>query len=188
MDRNHVIIFPTDTLYAIGARMDDLEGIDRIYDLKDRDPKKKFVVLVYDLKDAERIAYIDDRARILIDKFLPGPLSIIVRTRPEFVSRHIGSTIGIRIPNHHLALQILKEYGPIANSSVNTSNEEPLNDYEEIYKRYHNKVDIIFPNYEKISGLNSSIVDLTAKRPKMIREGAITEREILEALGEKVED
>ena len=97
-------------------------------------------------------------------------------------------TIGIRIPNHHLALQILKEYGPIANSSVNTSNEEPLNDYEEIYKRYHNKVDIIFPNYEKISGLNSSIVDLTAKRPKMIREGAITEREILEALGEKVED
>ena len=188
MKRNEVIIFPTDTLYAIGARMDDLDGIDRIYELKDRDPKKKFVVLVHDVEDANKIAYLDDRALILIEKFLPGPLSIIVRTKPEYISRHIGSTIGIRIPNHHLALQILKDYGPIANSSVNTSEEEPLNDYSEIYKRYHNKVDIIFPNYEHISGLNSSIVDLTGKKPKMIREGAITEKEILEALGEKVED
>src|SRR5574344_1478726 len=114
-----ILIFPTDTVFGIGCSVFDKEGQARIYEIKRRPLNKQFPVLCANMEQIEQIAVVNSLAKKLIDKFFPGPLTIILKTKPE-VKELIGyDTIGVRIPKSELAQSILLENGPMATTSVN---------------------------------------------------------------------
>lgn len=175
MKTNYVIIFPTDTVYGIGASVYDTKGIERIYKIKNRPKSKPLAVLCANLEQIKDICFVSPDAQKLINEFLPGPLTIILKSKDKVKETFGHDTIGVRIPNYKLALEILEKEGAFATTSVNESGKPSINDYEIIKEEYQNLVDEIFaPTGEATSSLASTVIDLTDEKPKMLREGAIT--------------
>lgn len=179
-----VIIFPTDTVYGIGTKIFDIEGIKRIYNIKHRPLDKPLACLCYDLEQIKSIAVVNDVAIKLINKFLPGPLTLILKAKPEVKEKLGYETIGVRIPNHQLALSILKENGPMLTTSVNDSGYKPINEYEEIVIKYSNLVEDIYNSYEKSSNLSSTVVKLIDDI-EILRVGQISLSDINNVIGKK---
>lgn len=176
-----ILIFPTDTVFGIGCSVFDKEGQARIYEIKRRPLNKQFPVLCANMEQIEQIAVVNSLAKKLIDKFFPGPLTIILKTNPE-VRDLIGyDTIGVRIPKSELAQSILLENGPMATTSVNLSGEKPLNTFEEINSSYANLVDHIYGDHTEIisSNIASTVVDCTNNMLELIRVGEISLAELI---------
>lgn len=168
-----VLIFPTDTVYGIGTPIFDTEGSKRIYEIKHRDKAKPLACLCADITQIEEIAYVGEQARRLIERFLPGPLTLILKSREETV-RAIGyPTVGVRIPKHETALRLLRENGPMLTTSVNDSGSAPLNEYGEIVKKYQRLVDEIYFSATPSSAIASTVIDCTGPDIRLLREGEI---------------
>ncbi|MBO5711827.1 MAG: threonylcarbamoyl-AMP synthase [Acholeplasmatales bacterium] len=177
-----VLIFPTDTVYGIGTPIDDLEGIKRIYSIKNRPLDKPLACLCDSLEQIQSIAIVDSNALKLIEKLLPGPLTIILKAKPE-IKQLIGyDTIGVRIPKHRGALTILHNEGPMLTTSVNDSGNVPLNEYDEICEKYSHLVDHIYNTVTKSSNISSTVVYAVDGKLEILREGEITIDRISEAL------
>lgn len=170
---SRLLIFPTDTVYGIGCNVYDKENIKKIYEIKHRPLSKPLAVLCADIGQIEEIAYITDGVRRLIDKFLPGALTIIVKAKNNIKESMNLDMVGVRIPNSSVALSILKENGPMATTSVNDSGAVPLNEYEEIYLKYKDVVDEIYKSEEKSSNVSSTVIMILDNEVKLIREGEI---------------
>lgn len=176
---NKLIIFPTDTVYGIGCSIYDIYNIDRIYEIKKRDKSKPLACLCASIEQIKSIAYVDELAAKLINKYLPGGLTLILKAKQE-VKENIGyETIGVRIPDCDIALGILKEFGPMLTTSVNDSGEAPINEYEEIKEKYSNLVDGIYPPYNKSSNVSSTVIKLIDGKLELLREGNIKFIDIL---------
>ncbi|MDE7162151.1 MAG: threonylcarbamoyl-AMP synthase [Anaeroplasmataceae bacterium] len=177
-----ICIFPTDTVYGIGCPIFDLDGIKTIYAIKHRSLDKPLACLCASLEQIEEIAEVNQSVKVLIKTFMPGALTLILKSKPE-VEQKIGyKTIGVRIPDSLLARQILEENGPMLTTSVNESGEKPLNSYEEIVSCYGHLVQTIYPPAEVSSNIPSTVLDATTKEFRILREGGIKLNQILEAL------
>ena len=169
-----VIIFPTDTVYGIGTKIFDIDDINKIYEIKKRPKDKPLACLCSSLEQIKSIAVVTKKAEALINKFLPGALTLILESKEEVYNKIGYKTIGVRIPNCKLALDILNKNGPMLTTSVNESGFKPINEYELIVKDYENVVDKIYESNEKSSNLSSTVVLLTNDDIKILREGEIT--------------
>jgi len=176
-----LIIFPTDTVYGIGASLYDLDNIKKIYEIKGRSFNKQLPVLCSSIEQIEKFAVFDESALKLAKAFWPGGLTLILKSKEEYYQFSGEETIGVRIPNHKLALELLEKFGPLKTTSINDSGDAPLNDYETIYKKYNNKVSYIYKNNEESLGLSSTIINLVGE-VKVLRLGSITLEEINESL------
>lgn len=175
-----VIIFPTDTVWGIGASINRLDAIKRLYSIKKREKTKATAVLVDNLATADRLGVIDQKARKLIDKFWPGGLTLIVRAKeniPEIICGR-NKTIGLRQPNHPIALKLLEEMktGLIA-SSANFAGKAPPVKKELLDRTLIDKVDFLVSG-ESGGKPPSTVLDTTAKPFKMIREGQISSKDL----------
>ena len=178
MARGRVIIFPTDTVYGIGTKIFDLDGIERIYEIKKRPKDKPLACLCSNIDQIESIAILDSNARLLIDKFLPGALTLILESK-DIVKDKIGyNTIGVRIPNSRVALSILDKNGPMLTTSVNDSGEAPMNSYDEIKDKYGLLVDEIYDIEEPLLEIPSTVVKIDCGKVIILREGIIKKEDI----------
>ncbi len=180
-----VIIFPTDTVYGIGTKIFDIDGINKIYEIKKRPKDKPLACLCKDLNQIKDIAIVSKEAELLINKFLPGPLTVILESKPEVINKIGYKTIGVRIPNSKLALDILAKNGPMLTTSVNESGFKPINEYELIVKEYEGVVDKIYEANEPSSNLSSTVVLLINNEVKVLREGEISLDMINDCLNQK---
>ena len=176
---NKLLIFPTDTVYGIGCSIYDIYNIDRIYEIKKRDKSKPLACLCYDLNQINEIAYVDELSCKLISKFLPGGLTLILNSKPNIKELLGYETIGVRIPDCEIALNILKEMGPMLTTSVNDSGEVPLNEYEEINKKYKDLVDYIYPSNNISSNVSSTVIKVENSKILVLREGNIKLNDLL---------
>ena len=176
---NKLVIFPTDTVYGIGCSIYDINNIDRIYEIKKRDKSKPLACLCYDLDQIKSIAYVDELAEKLINKYLPGGLTLVLKSKEEVINKIGYETIGVRIPDCDIALKILKEFGPMLTTSVNDSGEKPINEYEEIVSKYSDLVDQIYPPYDNSSNVSSTVVKIIDGKIEVLREGNIKLEDIL---------
>ena len=145
IDDNELIIFPTDTVYGLGAKAYDSAAQERIMELKMRDCSKRFAILCANLEQIEELAIVSEDAKKIINKFLPGGLTLILEARNKNIHNYaIDNTVAVRIPKHPLALKLLLENGPLATTSVNLSGQKPMNNYDEINEVFKGKVDYIF--------------------------------------------
>ncbi len=177
-----VIIFPTDTVYGIGTKIFDIDGIEKIYEIKKRSKDKPLACLCANIKQIDDIAILDDNARLLINKFLPGALTIVLKAKDEVINKIGYKTIGVRIPNSKIALNILNENGPMLTTSVNDSGSMPINEYEIIKEKYNNLVDKIYEKKEASSNISSTVISIIDNEIKFLRIGGISKEEILNTL------
>ncbi len=177
-----VIIFPTDTVYGIGTKIFDIDGIEKIYEIKKRSKDKPLACLCANIKQIDDIAILDDNARLLINKFLPGALTIVLKAKDEVINKIGYKTIGVRIPNSKIALNILNENGPMLTTSVNDSGSMPINEYEIIKEKYNNLVDKIYEKKEDSSNISSTVISIIDNEIKFLRIGGISKEEILNTL------
>lgn len=180
---NKLLIFPTDTVYGIGCKIFDKANIRKIYDIKKRSYDKPLACLCANLSQIEKIAYVDELARLLILNFLPGPLTLILNAKEEVINKIGYKTIGVRIPACDIAITILEENGPMLTTSVNDSGMPPMVEYNEILEKYSSIVDKIYEPTSKASNLASTVLQIKDGKVNIIREGAISKEMINSILG-----
>ena len=179
-----IIIFPTDTVYGIGCQIFDIDSIEKIYKIKKRSREKPLACLCASLDQIKNIAYVNEKASKLIKEFMPGGLTLILKSKEEVLNKIGYKTIGVRIPNCKIALEILTKEGPMLTTSVNESGSVALNDYDTIKKEYGKDVDEIYPPLETSLNVASTVIDLTTEELKVLREGPITLEELKKVINE----
>jgi len=178
-----VIVYPTETVFGLGADATNAKAVGKVYNIKGRDYKKPISIAVSNVKEAKRLVYWNKYAEVLSKKFMPGPLTIILKTKKPFPKKLVAgkNKIGIRIPDHKVALEIIKRVRkPITATSANISGDEEPVDYSKVKNSMKNKVDLIIPCSIKY-GKPSTVVDLT-KKPKVLRIGIIDKDLIEDAI------
>ena len=169
-----IIIFPTDTYYGLGCDLFNREGIEQILSIKNETDTKLFSFICSDLKDISKYAKVSDYAYRTMKHLLPGPYTFILPAA-KVIPKKLWSkrkTVGIRVPNHSVTLQLVKELGnPIASTSTTTRIGEPLTDPFEIKNIFNARVDLMLAS-NTMSFEPSSVVDLSGEEPEIIREGA----------------
>ena len=182
-----VIVFPTDTVYGIGASIFSPKALDKIFEIKNRPTDKSLIVLCANKVQLEEIVGpLSVDVNKIIDTFLPGGLTLILNCYmplPEEITRG-KQTIGVRIPNHPLALELLKEIGPLATTSANISGE-PSPTKIDMLNPVIQRVNYVFDDGETKQQIPSTILDCTKDEFVILREGAITLEEIQKVLHKK---
>jgi L-threonylcarbamoyladenylate synthase len=171
-----VIVYPTDTIYGIGADACNPDAVERVFKAKKRDSGKPILALVNSLEMAARLAdSIPDKARALMEQLWPAPLTLVFKCSPCLPQRLTGgtATIGIRYPDHRFCLEVLNVCNrPITSTSANVSGEEESVSIKEIAETFESDVDLIVDAGDLLSALPSTIVDVTGSKPKLVRAGA----------------
>lgn len=182
------VIFPTDTVFGLGANASDDKAVEKIYQIKNRDRNKPINVLIADYEDILKVAEIPSREEgKLMEKFWPGPLTIILKRKANVANTAAsnGETIGVRMPKNELARNLIREVGfPLATTSANLSGDQPGTKLDNIEKEVLEQVDFILEGTEETSDVASTIVEFIDNKPQILREGEIKRADIMSALGE----
>ena len=169
-----VVIYPTDTVYGIGCDIFNREALERVYYIKQDAGTKLFSFICPNLKDIAKYARVSDYAYKTMKKLLPGPYTFVLPAAKE-VPKKLWTkreTVGIRVPDHNIALELTKELGnPIVSTSVTKRNGDLLYNPEEIKLIFENQVDLML-SVGPLDGEPSSIIDLSREEPEVLREGA----------------
>jgi len=174
LQQGGLIIYPTDTVYGIGCDITRKSAIERIYRVKGMQKQKPLSFVCSNIKDISKYAKISTANYRDLRRYLPGPYTFILPGTREAPKALISKqkTVGIRIPDHPLTLEIVKALGnPIISTSVNISEQSFASDPQEFYEYYEDKVDLLLDSGPTWADL-SSVIDMTNdEQPVVIREG-----------------
>ncbi|WP_066871775.1 L-threonylcarbamoyladenylate synthase [Clostridium mediterraneense] len=178
-----VVAFPTETVYGLGANALDPEAVIKIFKAKGRPQDNPLIVHVASKDISEYVEEIPELAVKLMDKFWPGPLTMILKKKsiiPATTSANLDS-IGIRMPDSEIALELIKRSGkPIAAPSANISGRPSPTDMERCIEDLDGKIDYILGGERSEVGVESTIVDLTVNPPCILRPGGLTLEDLRE--------
>lgn len=184
INQDDVLVFPTDTVYGIGASVHSPKALDKIFEIKNRPTEKSLIVLCANQTQLESIVGpVSSEIKKLINEFLPGGLTLILNCYmplPDEITRG-KQTIGVRIPNHEVALKLLKELGPLATTSANISGEPSPTKIDDNNPVIH-RVDYVFDGGETKEQIPSTILDCTKDEFTILRQGSITLEDIQKVL------
>jgi L-threonylcarbamoyladenylate synthase len=179
-----LVAFPTDTVYGVGCLAFDQQAIESIYVAKDRPIEKAIPVLIGDTEDLPKVAdEVPSIARRLIEKFWPGPLTVLVpkkATLPAAISA--TSTVGVRVPDHHVACALLRLAGPLAVTSANISGQSSPTSAQQVLAQLGGRITMVIDGGETPGGMPSTLVDCTGDQIQILREGPISKEELLRAV------
>ncbi|GBE18947.1 threonylcarbamoyl-AMP synthase [archaeon BMS3Abin16] len=167
-----LVVYPTDTLYGLGCSALDEEAVQRVFEVKKRDPTNPLSIAVCNLRMLRRYTSFDSQAMRVMECFLPGPVTFVLRKKalPDVLTGG-GGSVGVRIPESRVALKLIMEVGvPIVSTSANISGQAPPETADEVMAQLP-EVDLILDG-GKIAGRGSTIIDLTTCPPRILREGA----------------
>lgn len=182
LQRGEVVAFPTETVFGLGVKFGDLAYLEKIYELKKRDHSKAVTLMVADKNDIEKYAYVSADAKKVIDAFMPGMMTLILKKKENVDDRYTAGleTIGIRIPDDPFVLQLLKEVGPMLVTSANISGTPALLHTEEVYEQFNGQIPMIVKG-NCVSQVASTVVKID-DQVDILRQGLITKEEIEEVL------
>ena len=182
-----VVVFPTETVYGLGADAFNVDAVKKIYLAKGRPSDNPLIVHIWDksqIKDL--VSYIPETANKLIDAFMPGPITIIMPKADSVPKEVTGGldTVGIRMPSHKVANAFLKACNkPIAAPSANVSTHISPTTAEDVYEDMKGRVPLIIQGGPSDVGIESTIIDTTTEIPTILRPGFITQEDIANVLG-----
>ena len=186
--QGELVAFPTETVYGLGADALRPEASKKIYAAKGRPSDNPLIIHVADFAALDRIVEeVPEKAKLLADKFWPGPLTMILRKSDAVPYETTGGmdTVAIRMPDHPLALALIREGGGyVAAPSANTSGRPSPTLAEHVYQDLSGKVAMILDGGPVGIGLESTIVDLSEEIPMILRPGYITQEMLSEVIGE----
>ena len=182
------VAFPTETVYGLGANALDGIAVSKIFEAKGRPSDNPLIVHIAEIEDVGRLAASVSESDVeLMKKFWPGPISFVL-PKSELIPVEVSAgldTVGLRMPKHSLALQLIKAAGvPIAAPSANTSGRPSPTDVEHVIEDLIGKIDVIIDGGNCSVGLESTVLDLTQSPAAILRPGGVTKEELIECLGE----
>jgi L-threonylcarbamoyladenylate synthase len=188
ISENDLLVYPTDTLYGIGADPLSQKCIEKINELKGRDEEQNISIAVADIESVYKICKTTDMVEMVCNRLLPGPITVIVNAgqgAPEPVISRTGK-IGIRIPDNPLVLEILKITGPLTATSANKHNGADPVDIETAITQLGEHISLYLNSGPCKFKHSSTILDLSEDTLKILREGYISRSMIEKQLGLKV--
>lgn len=186
LENGGAVILPTETVYGLFAQALNEDAVNRVYQLKQRSRDKAMNLNVSNLND---IYFFSQNTPFFLEKlynrFMPGPLTIILKANekvPFWVNSGLD-TVGFRLPNHEQTLRLISETGPLIGPSANISGNESGKKFSDIQAQF--SVDL--PGIEDdqaLTGIDSTILDLSGQKARILRQGAISREEIQKAIPE----
>lgn len=186
LEKGGAVVLPTETVYGLFAKALDEKAVNHVYQLKRRPRDKALNLNVASLADILNFSknqppYLQQ----LVEKFLPGPLTIILKANdkvPDWVNSDL-TTVGFRMPNHPVTLELIREFGPLIGPSANISGQASGVTFNEILKDFDQEV-LGVEDDAYLAGKDSTILDLSSDKVKILRQGAITREDILAKIPE----
>lgn len=186
LEKGGVGIIPTDTVYGLCANALNRDAIKRIYKIKKRDLDKPLVLFVKDKKEIENYCIVDDIGRKIIERFIPGAITLVLKKKDPLFSISLKNfdTIGVRIPNNKFIIDLLNSLDfPLATTSANISGEKTPKNLDGLKKIFMGVVDFIVDGGE-LGDVPSTVLEIFDGEIRVIREGLIKKEEILSILKE----
>ncbi len=186
--QGETVIFPTETVYGLGANALNPDAVKKIFAAKGRPSDNPLIVHIADFSEAEAFAEdIPQKAKLLAEKFCPGPLTMIFKKKP-CIPKEVSAgldTVGIRIPQEKIANEFLRECKvPVAAPSANVSGRPSPTTFDHVYEDMNNKVCGIIKGEGSVVGVESTVIDMTADIPTVLRPGGVSVEELRKVLGE----
>lgn len=175
------VVLPTETVYGLFAQALNEEAVERVYELKRRPRDKALNLNVASLEEVYRFSknqpsYLEK----LYQAFLPGPLTIILQANdrvPAWINSGMA-TVGFRIPKHSVTLDLIRKYGPLIGPSANLSGKASGTSFQQIMLDFQEQVSGVEDD-AALTGQDSTILDLSGEKARILRQGAITREDIL---------
>jgi L-threonylcarbamoyladenylate synthase len=181
-----LVAFPTDTVYGLAALPFRSEFVEGLFSAKGRNNSRAIAILIGNYADLDRVVEIfDEKSTRLASHFWPGPLTLVVPKHsglPEVLSP--DATIGVRMPDHPVALALLRKTGPLAVTSANISGQENAHTAEEVNRQLNGRVHLILDGGRTSGGVPSTVVNCSTPTLTILREGPISLESIESALAE----
>jgi L-threonylcarbamoyladenylate synthase len=179
-----LVAFPTDTVYGLGAMLFNSQAVEQLYLVKGREAAKAIAVLVGREADLPQVAQeLDQVASRLARRFWPGPLTLVVPAHPRLPPNLSPlPTVGVRMPDHPVALKLLRRTGPLAVTSANLSGEPSACSAGEVYAQLSGRIPLILDGGQTPGGKPSTVVDCTGPELVILRQGPISEGQLNEAV------
>lgn len=177
MSRGGAVVYPTDTVFGLGVNALDKDAVKRLYLIKNRPSKKPVPIIIADIKAAKKIAFVNQKTEKILQAVWPGAVTVVLQKKG-------GGTIGLRIPNHPVPIQLAQKF-PITGTSANLSGQEPCKNIFEVQRQFQNhypKPDLILDLNGEAKNQPSTVLDLTTSKPKILRIGPVNKTQLLELL------
>jgi L-threonylcarbamoyladenylate synthase len=173
MKKGSIIVYPTDTVYGIGANVFDEKAILKVFSIKKRPLNKPLSVCISKIEDIKHVAHMDAEAETIIRNILPGPFTIILKKNDNISSLLTAGSdkIGIRIPDNSICKDLSKEF-PITSTSANLSGYDIPESADGVLEQLGSSIDIIMDAGICKHGIPSTVIDMTVYPPKVLREGS----------------
>ena len=165
-----IVLYPTDTVYGLGANIFDNKAVKRVFEIKQRSPLKPLSILVSDVNAIDLVAKVSVMQKEVINQHLPGPYTFILKKR-EIVPRVVtsgSSLVGVRVPDNEIACGLATIF-PITTTSANLSDDEVLSNPKDILDQLDCEVDLVIDVGDLASNHASKVIDLSNSSPKIIR-------------------
>jgi L-threonylcarbamoyladenylate synthase len=182
----NLVAFPTDTVYGLAADPFNISAIIKLFESKGREYNKAIAILVGSLEQVDLIAeHFTENAKKLTARFWPGGLTVIVPKRkdiPDLLSSN--QSIGIRMPDHPVALDLLRQFGPLATTSANLSGGPNPHNAADVLSQLNNRIPLILDGGECPGGTPSTVVDCTIDQLHIMRFGPVSEEDLIATIAE----
>lgn len=189
--KNELVVFPTETVYGLGANALSDDAVKKIFIAKGRPQDNPLIVHIASLDQVKDLAVdIPDAFYTLAKKYMPGPLTMILK-KSDLVPYSVtagGETVGIRMPNNKNTLALIKGSYPLAAPSANKSKHISPTTAQHVYEDLNGEVGLILDDGPCGVGIESTVLDLTSDTPTVLRPGAITAQMLAEDLGEVLQN
>ncbi len=179
-----VIVYPTDTVYGLGANPFSKKAVEKVFSIKKRSKNKPIPLLISRLKYLKKIAFLNKIAKKLIKKFWPGQLTLVLKRKnvPDWITCG-HDKVGVRIPNHKLCIFIIESCGGIlTGTSANLSGKKTPASIKELSPQIFKRVDLVIDAGPCPVKMPSTVVDVLENGVKILREGPVSKKDIEKAL------
>ena len=177
-----VVVFPTRSLYGLGADAFNARAVNRIFHIKQRPANKPILVLIEDMDELNRLAaLVPPAATAIMEGFWPGRVSIVLQAKEGLSSNLTAETkkIGIRLPGHNIAYTLVKAAcSPITGTSANLSGNTGCFQVNDLDEKIVDSVDLILDAGSLKGGAGSTVVDVTGETPLILRQGELSQKDI----------
>lgn len=179
-----LVAFPTDTVYGLAALPTSAEFVERLYTVKGRESTRAIAILLSSPAELQEVSLSPSKTALqLANKLWPGPITLIVPKHPDLPDiLSPNPTIGVRVPDHVLALDLLKAAGPLAVTSANISGWENTNTAREVLEQLDGRIHLVIDGGKTPGSVPSTVVDCTTPNPVILRPGPLTLEVIHQAI------
>jgi L-threonylcarbamoyladenylate synthase len=186
-----VVAIPTDTVYGLAASLAHSHAIERILQIKGRPESQPLPVLISSIDALSHLVHLDDAVIPLLDAFWPGPLTVVLPAATRLPEQTLGpgNTVGVRLPDHFLAIEVIeKSGGAVACTSANQSGAPPATNAQDVAESLGSKIDLILDGGQAPGGVASTVVAIDGLTLRFLREGAISMPEVIRIWDEVVSE